>query len=156
MTGVLHSHLQPRRGVVTVGATRLLAISKLAGLSVKVLGFDHVQLAMPQGGEERARFFYVHMLGLIELPKPPELAGRGGAWFQCGDLQLHLGVEKDFRAAQKAHPALRVERLEELLARLRSADFAVNDDRSVPDIRRAFTADPFGNRIELVAVERAF
>lgn len=111
---------------------------------------------MPQGGEEKARAFYVRLLGLIELPKPSELAGRGGAWFQCGALQLHLGVELEFRPAKKAHPALRVEQLDELLSRLRSAGCEVADDTSVPKIRRAFTADPFGNRIELVAAENAF
>ena len=122
---------------------------------MRILGFDHVQLAMPQGGEEKARGFYVRLLGLVELPKPSELAGRGGAWFQCGPLQLHLGVEQAFNPAKKAHPALRVERLEELLASLRSAGCEVADDISVPEIRRAFTADPFGNRIELVAAKDA-
>ena len=122
---------------------------------MRILGFDHVQLAMPQGGEEKARGFYVRLLGLVELPKPSELAGRGGAWFQCGPLQLHLGVEPVFNPAKKAHPALRVERLEELLASLRSAGCEVVDDISVPEIRRAFTADPFGNRIELVAAKDA-
>ena len=120
-----------------------------------VLGFDHVQLAMPQGGEDKARDFYARLLGLAELPKPPQLAGRGGAWFQCGALQLHLGVEREFRPAKKAHPALRVERLGELLSRLRGAGCEVAEDTSVADIRRAFTADPFGNRIELVAADNA-
>ena len=122
---------------------------------MKVLGFDHVQLAMPAGGEKDARAFYIHLLGLVELQKPPELAGRGGAWFQCGSLQLHLGVEKEFRPARKAHPALKVKQLEELLALLRSAGCEATDDTSVPEIRRAFTCDPFGNRIELVASEDA-
>jgi catechol 2,3-dioxygenase-like lactoylglutathione lyase family enzyme len=122
---------------------------------VRILGFDHVQLAMPQGGEEKARAFYVRLLGLVELPKPAELAERGGAWFQCGTLQLHLGVEQEFRPAHKAHPALRVEQLEELVAALRNAGFEAVDDTSVPEIRRAFTADPFGNRIELVAADKA-
>ena len=122
---------------------------------MKVTGLDHVQLAMPPGGEEKARAFYVRLLGLPELPKPPELAARGGAWFQCGPLQLHLGIEQEFRPAKKAHPALRVERLEELLSILRSAGCEVADDTSVPEIRRAFTTDPFGNRIELVAAESA-
>lgn len=118
---------------------------------MKILGFDHVQLAMPKGREAEARAFYVRLLGLTELQKPPELASRGGAWFQCGTLQLHLGVEAEFRPAKKAHPALRVERLEDLLASLRGAGFQAEDDTSVPEIRRAFTEDPFGNRIELVA-----
>ncbi len=120
---------------------------------MKVTGFDHIQLAMPSGGEEKARSFYVRLLGLTELLKPPELASRGGAWFSCGALQLHLGVEQAFRPAKKAHPALRVEGLDELLAGLRAAGFEVVDDTSVPGIRRAFTADPFGNRVELIGCE---
>ena len=125
------------------------------GHPMKILGFDHVQLAMPKGGEAQAIAFYVSLLGLTELQKPPELAGRGGAWFQCGTLQLHLGVESEFRPAKKAHPALRVESLDDLLANLRGAGFQAEDDTSVPEIRRAFTEDPFGNRIELVAAGRA-
>ena len=121
---------------------------------MKILGFDHVQLAMPKGGEAKAKVFYVSLLGLVELQKPAELAGRGGAWFQCGALQLHLGVESAFRPAKKAHPALRVESLEDLLADLRGAGFLAEDDTSVPEIRRAFTEDPFGNRIELIAAGR--
>ncbi len=118
---------------------------------MKILGFDHVQPAMARGGEAEASAFYVSLLGLVELTKPPELAGCGGAWFQCGALQLHLGVEAEFRPAKKGHPALRVAQLETLLASLRGAGFKAEDDVSVPEIRRAFTEDPFGNRIELVA-----
>ena len=117
-----------------------------------VLGLDHVQLAMPAGREQEARAFYGHLLGLPELAKPAELAGRGGAWFQCGDLQLHLGVERQCSPAKKAHPALRVTELSALSAALAVAGCAVTQDTSVPTIRRAFTEDPFGNRIELVEV----
>ena len=66
---------------------------------------DHVQLAMPAGEEETARRFYRDLLGMAEIPKPPELAKRGGCWFESGTVQIHLGVEQDFRPAQKAHPA---------------------------------------------------
>ena len=115
-----------------------------------VVGFDHVQLAMPPGREQDARAFYAGTLGLTELVKPIELASRGGAWFQCGELQLHLGVEKQFLAAKKAHPALRVVCLGELLARLSEAGRPVLKDAMIPSVKRAFTEDPFGNRIELV------
>lgn len=118
-----------------------------------VLGLDHVQLAMPAGREQEARAFYGQLLGLQELTKPPELAGRGGAWFQCGELQLHLGVEKQFMPAKKAHPALRVMGLDGLSAVLVAAGWPVTQDTTVPSIRRSFTEDPFGNRIELVEVE---
>jgi catechol 2,3-dioxygenase-like lactoylglutathione lyase family enzyme len=115
-----------------------------------ILAIDHVQLAMPAGGEPMARQFYAGMLGLDELPKPPALAARGGAWFGRGSVQLHLGVEADFRPARKAHPALLVDDLDGLLVRLRAQGVAAREDDELPGYRRAFVADPFGNRIELM------
>ena len=116
-----------------------------------IYGIDHVQLAMPAGGESRARHFYGDLLGLVEIPKPPNLAARGGAWFECGSLQLHLGVEPDFRPARKAHPALLVRGLPELLEMLAKEGCEVKcDSEPVQGFDRAFTSDPFGNRIELV------
>ncbi|MBT9458098.1 MAG: VOC family protein [Burkholderiaceae bacterium] len=120
-----------------------------------VVALDHVQLAMPEGAELQARNFYGSLLGLTELAKPEELAGRGGAWFQCGSIQVHLGVESGFRPAMKAHPAFLVEQFEELLARLQREGFKITEDTSLPAVRRAFTNDPFGNRIELVASDAA-
>ena len=116
-----------------------------------VYGIDHVQVSIPAGGEPQARRFYGEILGLTELRKPPNLAARGGAWFQCGPLQLHLGVEADFRPAKRAHPALRVSDLAEIVAALSAAGFEIkHDSEAVPGVERAFTSDPFGNRIELV------
>jgi len=124
------------------------------GPRVSVLGLDHVQLAIPPGGEARARPFYLGVLGLTELAKPAALAARGGAWFQAGTVQLHLGVESDFRPARKAHPALIVADLSAVLARARAAGVAVREDDPDPDPRRrrAFVDDPFGNRLELVEI----
>jgi catechol 2,3-dioxygenase-like lactoylglutathione lyase family enzyme len=113
-------------------------------------GIDHVQLAMPPGQEERARAFYTGVLGIPEIPKPPELATRGGAWFERGALRLHLGVEADFRAAKKAHPGLRVRDLSALVARCRAAGYPVQEAEPREGSRQAFVEDPFGNRIELV------
>jgi catechol 2,3-dioxygenase-like lactoylglutathione lyase family enzyme len=115
-----------------------------------ILAIDHVQLAMPAGGEAMARQFYAGVLGLAELPKPPALAARGGVWFGRGGVQLHLGVELDFRPARKAHPALRVDHLAGLLTRLREQGIAVREDDELPGYLRAFVDDPFGNRIELM------
>lgn len=111
---------------------------------------DHVQLAMPEGEEEAARRFYRDLLGMLEIPKPPELAKRGGCWFQSEGVQLHLGVEHDFRPAQKAHPALRCRDYETLLSRLRGAGIETKSDDSIPDVRRCHISDCFGNRIELI------
>jgi catechol 2,3-dioxygenase-like lactoylglutathione lyase family enzyme len=112
---------------------------------------DHVQLAMPLGGEEQARAFYGTLLGMEEIPKPPELAKRGGCWFACGPVQVHLGVEDDFRPARKAHPAFRCFAFDALIGRLRDAGFAVNDDASIAGVQRCHISDPFGNRIEFIA-----
>lgn len=116
----------------------------------KVLALDHLQVAMPRGEEAAARAFYGRVLGLTELPKPEPLAARGGLWFQCGPQQLHLGVEDDFRAAKKAHPAFVVDDLEELAKELHAGGYCVVlDSVQLEGSRRIFTEDPFGNRVEL-------
>lgn len=112
---------------------------------------DHVQVAMPVGEEERAREFYSSLLGMSEIPKPPELAKRGGVWFTSGAVQIHLGVEMDFRPAKKAHPALKCSDYEGLLRKLRTAGVAIQEDGSIPGVERCHIHDPFGNRIELIA-----
>jgi len=112
---------------------------------------DHVQLAMPPGGEPRARAFYGNLLGMTEIPKPAELAKRGGCWFTSDGVQIHLGVEADFRPARKAHPALHCRDYEVLVARLRAARVEIKDDDSIPAVRRCHISDPFGNRIELIS-----
>jgi len=113
---------------------------------------DHVQLAMPAGGEDKARAFYVELLGFEEVPKPPELAGRGGAWFRAGDVALHLGVDPDFRPARKAHPALRCTDYTAQLERLKGAGVTVTlDGLPFEGSPHCYIADPFGNRIELIA-----
>jgi catechol 2,3-dioxygenase-like lactoylglutathione lyase family enzyme len=115
---------------------------------------DHVQIAAPPGCEARARHFYGELLGLTELEKPPPLQLRGGVWFALGGAQLHVGVEADFRPARKAHPALRLDGagLDELARRLSDAGAPVRWDAELPHVRRFFTDDPWGNRIELLSV----
>ena len=112
---------------------------------------DHVQLAMPPGGEDAARGFYRDLLGLSEEAKPAELVGRGGCWFRGGAVRVHLGVEADFRPARKAHPALRVEAFDVLVAAMRKAGCAVREDGDFEGSPRVYVDDPFGNRIELIA-----
>lgn len=119
---------------------------------MRLVRLDHVQLAMPEGGEADARRFYADALGLREVPKPPNLARRGGVWFegQGGGLRLHLGVERDFRPARKAHPAFVVRGLRDLAADLRARGFEVAADEPLEGFDRLYAADPFGNRIELM------
>jgi catechol 2,3-dioxygenase-like lactoylglutathione lyase family enzyme len=115
------------------------------------LAIDHVQLAMPAGEESMARRFYGDLLGMREIPKPEPLASRGGCWFASGSVQLHLGVEEDFRPARKAHPAIRVTGYAALLAKLELAGVDVIEADDLQDVQRAHIFDPFGNRIELIA-----
>jgi catechol 2,3-dioxygenase-like lactoylglutathione lyase family enzyme len=115
-----------------------------------VLALDHLQIAMPKGREAEGRAFYGGVLGLTELPKPPELAKRGGCWFACGPLQLHLGVEAEFSPAKKAHPAFLVTDLAAMEAKVRAAGYSITSDAPSEGRERFFTADPFGNRIELI------
>jgi catechol 2,3-dioxygenase-like lactoylglutathione lyase family enzyme len=118
---------------------------------VPLTRIDHVQLAIPPGGEDAARGFYRDLLGMAEEAKPGELAARGGCWFRAGAVRLHLGVETDFRAARKAHPALRVSGFDALIAALRGADCPVHEDRDFEGAARIYIDDPFGNRLELIA-----
>lgn len=118
---------------------------------MKILSIDHVQIAMPATEEEKARAFYVELLGFTELPKPPNLAKRGGVWFRSGNVQLHLGVETDFRPARKAHPAFLVDHLDSLIAAVQIAGYETDTSQSPLDgYKRAHVFDPFGNRIELM------
>jgi len=104
---------------------------------------------MPAGREEDARTFY-SLLGLSEVPKPEELLKRGGVWFENSEVKVHLGVDREFRPAKKAHPAFLVRDLRLLVERLRSAGVAVVDDEPLSGYDRVYVTDPFGNRLELM------
>ena len=119
---------------------------------MRIYALDHVQLAMPPQQEEQARAFYAGVLGLNEVPKPPQLAKRGGVWFEAGTLKLHLGVEKEFRPAKKAHPALLVKGLPALIQRCQDAGYPIASAIPLAGYQRVYVYDPFGNRIELMEV----
>lgn len=118
-----------------------------------IVGLDHVQVAAPSGCEVQARRFYGELLGLPELEKPAPLRARGGAWFALGVQQLHVGVDPAFEPARKAHPALRCtpQDIDELARRLVSGGCQVTWDEALVDVRRFYTDDPWGNRIEILA-----
>jgi catechol 2,3-dioxygenase-like lactoylglutathione lyase family enzyme len=117
----------------------------------EITGIHHIQLAMPPGEEEAGRTFYGELLGLPEVPKPSELAPRGGIWFREGTVEVHLGVEQQgFRPATKAHPAFVVRGLAELRERLHAAGYRIDEDVQLEGYRRFHVRDPFGNRLELV------
>ena len=111
------------------------------------VAIDHVQLAIPVGGEERARAFFVGKLGFVEVPKPAVMAARGGCWFEAGGVKIHVGAEAEFVPAKKAHPALVVRGLRALIER---AGLSPRWSDEIPGTLRCHVDDPFGNRIELI------
>jgi catechol 2,3-dioxygenase-like lactoylglutathione lyase family enzyme len=115
-----------------------------------LVGLHHVQIAAPRGSEEVLRRFYGGVLGMTEVPKPPALAGRGGVWFRAGGVELHLGVEDDFRPAAKAHPGLLVADLPGYVDGLAAHGLPVEWDDAFPGYRRCYLQDPHGNRLELL------
>ena len=117
---------------------------------MRIKAIDHVQLAMPVGGEAEARAFYEGVLGISEVPKPGNLVNRGGCWFARGELKVHLDVENDFRPARKAHPAFLVEDLAGLKACFAAAGYIVRTDEPLEGYERVYVDDPFGNRLEFM------
>ncbi|GHH80024.1 glyoxalase [Streptomyces sulfonofaciens] len=115
-----------------------------------LVAIDHVQLAAPPGSEDALRAFYVRVLGMTEVPKPPVLAARGGCWFQAGYVRLHVGVEADFRPARKAHPGLRVHGITSYAARLAAHGTPAVREGNLPGCRRFYAQDPVGNRLEFL------
>lgn len=117
------------------------------------IGIDHVQLAAPPGCEAAARKFFVDVLGMAELTKPPALQSRGGIWLQCGMHQIHIGIQKNFQPATKAHPAIRVLDMAALRGRLKQHNIQVIEDDAIVGLDRFYLADPFGNRLEFVEAQ---
>ncbi len=119
-------------------------------MSYPFTSLDHVQLAMPQGEEAAARRFYCYVLGMTDLATPPSLAKRECCGFASGDVQIHLGVEADFRPAKKAHPALCCSDYAALTAKLQKTGIELIPDNALPGTVRCYIHDCFGNRIELI------
>lgn len=113
-------------------------------------GIHHVQLAAPPGSEPIMREFYGRVLGLPEVPKPPELAARGGVWFRSPGIEIHIGIEENFQPARKAHPGILVGDLDAMAERLRAAGHQIRPDDLLPGFRRFYVDDPVGNRLELL------
>jgi catechol 2,3-dioxygenase-like lactoylglutathione lyase family enzyme len=115
-----------------------------------ILDLHHIQIAIPANLEKTAWAFYGGILGFVEVEKPPALRGRGGLWLKAPHVELHLGVEEPFRAAKKAHPGFRVASLHRAMSHLEANGIAYQTDIDLPDIKRIYIEDPFGNRIELL------
>lgn len=136
----------------------LLATAKYDRLSLDAwssskaanLALDHIQIAVPLEAGEKAREFYGEILGLEEIPVPVSLRDRACCWFRCGDLGIHIGTQADFRPSKKGHPAFKVRDLESLRRTLVARHCPIIEDQGFPGVRRFFTEDPWGNRLEFL------
>ncbi len=115
-----------------------------------IIALDHIQIAMPDGKENEARSFYAGILGLTGKAKPASLSNKGGCWFEHEGLQVHLGVDPDFRPARKAHPGFEVADIAALSTLLQERGYSISKGSDLEGYSRVFTSDPFGNRIELL------
>ena len=116
----------------------------------QLAGIDHIQLAMPHGGEAHARMFWGEIMELDEIAKPAHLAVNGGCWFEGGGVTIHCGVEDGFLPARRAHPALLVADLDAMVERLENAGIPYKPGKKLAGYIRGDINDPFGNRIELM------
>ncbi len=121
---------------------------------IEIIALDHIQLAMPAGEEAAARWFYGSVLGLIEVEKPGPLAARGGCWFSSNGIDdtiaIHLGIMPEFVPSTKGHPAFRVKDLAKAKQAFSDSDVTITPDDALPNVRRFYVNDPFGNRIEII------
>ncbi len=140
----------PFRGAVSAIDDSCAVIAHLEAEDRMFTRLHHMQLSMPRGGEQSAREFYGDVLGMTEVDKPPALAARGGVWFRAGGVELHLGVEVDFRPAGKGHPGILTNDLDRVVARLERGGHDAAWDDNFPGFRRVYAHDPFGNRLEFL------
>ena len=116
-----------------------------------ILAIHHAQITIPKGAEDKAREFYCGLLGLTEIPKPDELAGRGGFWLAVGNLQLHVGTETGVDPSKsKAHVAYSVDDIGKWRTMLTQRGIEILDGIPIPGMNRFEFRDPFGNRVEFV------
>lgn len=118
-------------------------------MALTITGLDHIQIAVPRALEKECVAFYRDVLGLNEIAKPEPLRARGGAWFQLGECQLHIGLDPEPSPASKRHICFLVSDIEGARAAVRDAGVVIKEEGTVEGLRRFFIADPAGNRIEI-------
>ncbi len=111
----------------------------------------HVNVTVPRSLETQTKHFYGVVMGMTEVPKPESSRGRGGAWYQLGQVQLHLSLEDGVdEHLSKRHVCYTVHDLREAEDRFRQAGVEIlPDDQPIPGWERFYVRDPGGNRLEI-------
>ena len=121
-------------------------------MTIGIVELDHVNVVVEKSLETAAKNFYGVILGLKEIPKPEELRGNGGAWYQLGAVQLHLSAKADMHSGQarKGHVCYTVANVARAEEQLRTSGIEIiPDDQPMPGKPRFYVRDPGGNLIEL-------
>lgn len=118
-------------------------------MSLGIMDIDHVQLTVPKALEAEALSFYRNVLGLREIPKPDELKARGGAWFEVGSLQFHIGVDAESWPRSKRHICFLVPDLAKAKAAMMAHGVEIEEEGFAEGLSRFFVRDPASNRIEI-------
>jgi len=113
----------------------------------------HVNVTVPSAQEAAAREFYGRTLGLTQVRKPAGPRQNVGAWYELGDVQLHLSVsDKAVESQSDSHVCYLVEDLSAAESHLRAAGIEIiADPRPMAGAKRFYIRDPGGNLIELSA-----
>ena len=125
--------------------------SEEAAMGFAITGIDHVQIAAPRAVEAETIAFYRDVLGLTPISKPAELQARGGAWFQVGTLQLHIGLDPDTGPLPKSkrHVCLLTQDLAAAKRAAQLAGLVIEEESHTEGLTRFFLRDPAGNRVEI-------
>ncbi|MGZ5940203.1 MAG: VOC family protein [Rhizomicrobium sp.] len=118
-------------------------------MSLGITGIDHVQIAVPRALETECLKFYREIFAFPELAKPVELQARGGAWFQVGAIQMHIGVDPDASPKSKRHICFLTADLAKAKAFVLARGVAIEEESVAEGLSRFFIRDPAGNRIEI-------
>lgn len=118
-------------------------------MSFGIFGIDHVQLTVPRAAEADTIRFYRDVLGLAEIEKPVPLKARGGAWFQVGTAQFHLGIDADASPRSKRHICFLVTDLAKAREAATRQNLVIEEGPGAEGLKRFFVHDPGGNRIEI-------
>lgn len=115
---------------------------------------QHVSIPRPPGAEsrERARDFFVNLLGMTEKPVPKSIQHLDLIWFQVGDREVHCFAEKPIDDPSGRHFCLEVDDLEAMRSRLIEAGYKPWDPENIPGRPRFFCRDPFKNTIEFTTI----
>lgn len=118
-------------------------------MGFRVTAVDHVNIAVPRAKEAEVLAFYREILGLKEIPKPPELRARGGAWFEIGAVQVHISLEDVEGPLSRRHVCFLVNDLNAARAAFAARGAAIEDGGTAEGLTRFFVRDPAGTRLEI-------